>query len=169
MYGPRQTRTRGFRYKDASEKGGDIQPATHISEEEGGRVVVDFRGCNSHEVSAVYQAFAVLCARQKVRDALLRAGDEDADGHYALRDTLVTLARIAAIPLRFRLALVAGCDRTEKVYATMQGELRTLGCEVRVFRSAGQARDWLSGASLIAATENAASRPAVSGLYASRR
>jgi hypothetical protein len=129
-------------------------------------VVVDFRGCNSHEVSAVYQAFAVLCARQKVRDALLRTGDEDADGHYALRDTLVTVARVAGIPLRFRLALVAGSARIEKVYGIMQDELRALGCDVRVFRFAWQAQQWLCGASFIPATEGAAPRQAGSGIHA---
>lgn len=155
-------------------KGGDIQAARRIDEDHG-LVVVDFRGCNSHEVSAVYQAFALLCARQKVRDALLRAGDDDADGHYALRDTLdtlVTVARIAGIPLCFRLALVAGSGMIENVYRTMQDELRALGCDVRVFRSAWQAQQWLRGGGLIPATEGAAPRHAGSrlqpGWYASR-
>jgi len=157
--------SRGARYKDASETGGDIQAARHIDERDGW-VVVDFRGCNSHGVSAVYQAFALLCARQKVRAALLKAGDEDADGHYALRDTLVTVARIAGIPLRFRLALVTGSGGIEKVYGIMRDELRALGCEVRVFRFAGQAEHWLRGASLIPATEGAAPRHAGSGIHA---
>jgi hypothetical protein len=146
-------------------KGGDIQPARHI-EADDGLVVVDFRGCNSHDVSAVYQAFALLCARQKVRAALLEAGDEDADGHYALRDTLVTLARIAGIPLGFRLALVASSGMIEKVYRIMQDELRALGCDVRIFRIAREAQQWLCGAGLIPATEGAAPRRAGSGIHA---
>ena len=81
-----------------------------------------------------------------MRAALLKAGDEDADAHYALRDTLVTVARIAGIPLRFRLALVATSALVEEVYRTLQGELRSLGCDARVFRMERQAVRWLCGA-----------------------
>ena len=121
-------------------------------------MVVDFHGCNSHEVSTVYQAFALLCARGTVRDALLKADSEDADAHYALRDTLVTVARIAGIPLRFRLALVASSAPIEIAYGAMQRELRQLGCDARVFRAASEARQWLCGAGLIPAPEGAAPR-----------
>ena len=145
-------------------KGGDIEASKRIHEDDG-LVVVDFRGCNSHEVSAVYQAFALLCARQKVRAALLKAGDEDPDCHYALRDTLVTVARIAGIPLGFRLALVAGSCMIEKVYGIMQAELRALGCDVRVFRFAWHAQQWLSADGLIPATEGAAPRRAGSRIH----
>ena len=107
--------------------------------------MIDFRGCDSRGVSEIYQAFAVLCARAEVRRALLKAGNEDPDAHFALRDTLVTLARIAGIPLRFRLALVAGSSRVEGVYRTVQGELRSLGCEARVFRTERGAGRWLFG------------------------
>jgi len=134
-----------------------MRAARHI-DEQGGLVVVDFRGCNSHEVSTVYQAFALLCARGKVREALLKAGDEDSDAHYALRDTLVTVARIAGIPLRFRLALVASSASIENAYRAMQRELRLLGCDARVFRAASEARQWLCGAGLIPAPEGAAPR-----------
>jgi len=107
--------------------------------------VIDFRGCSSRGVSEIYQAFALLCAREEVRRALLKAGNEDPDAHFALRDTLVTLARIAGIPLRFRLALVAGSSRTERVYRSVQSELGSLGCEARVFRTERQAGRWLLG------------------------
>ena len=117
-------------------------------------MVVDFHGCNSHEVSTVYQAFALLCARGTVRDALLKADSEDADAHYALRDTLVTVARIAGIPLRFRLALVASSAPIEIAYGAMQRELRVLGCDTRVFRTASEARQWLCGADLVPAPQN---------------
>ena len=123
-------------------KGGNLQASRHI-DEQGALVVVDFRGCDSHGVSAVYQAFALLCAREGVRDALLKAGNEDADAHYALRDTLVTLARVVEIPLRFRLALVASSGPIENAYRSMQRELRSLGCDARVFRTASEARQWL--------------------------
>jgi hypothetical protein len=107
--------------------------------------VIDFRGCSSRGVSEIYQAFALLCAREEVRRALLKAGSEDPDAHFALRDTLVTLARIAGIPLRFRLALVAGSSPIERVYRTVRSELGALGCEARVFRTERQAGRWLFG------------------------
>ena len=102
--------------------------------------MIDFRGCDSRGVSEIYQAFAVLCAREEVHRALLKSGNEDPDAHFALRDTLVTLARIAGIPLRFRLALVASSSRIEDVYRTVQGELRSLG-----FRTERRAGRWLFG------------------------
>lgn len=107
--------------------------------------MIDFRGCDSRGVSEIYQAFAVLCAREEVHRALLKSGNEDPDAHFALRDTLVTLARIAGIPLRFRLALVASSSRIEDVYRTVQGELRSLGCEAQVFRTERRAGRWLFG------------------------
>ena len=124
--------------------GGRIPISRHI-DRQAGFVVVDFRGCNSRGVSEIYQAFALLCAREEVRRALFKADHEDPDAHFALRDTLVAVARIAGIPLRFRLALVASCEPMERVYRTVQGELCALGCEARVFRTEGQAGRWLFG------------------------
>lgn len=95
----------------------------------------------------MYQAFALLCARSKVSGALLDAGEEDlADAHYALRDTLVTVARIAEVPLRFRLALVARTGAIAAVYRKVQRELRALGCDARVFRIERRADRWLNAA-----------------------
>lgn len=120
-------------------------PVAKRIDRQSGVVVVDLRGCGSRELSEIYQAFALLCARQAVRGALLKTGDEDADAHYALRDTLVTVARIAGIPLRFRLALVASFSPTEEVFRTLQAELRSLGCDAQVFRLEPQAVRWLCG------------------------
>lgn len=78
-----------------------------------------------------------------MRGALLKTGDEAAEAHYALRDTLVTVARIAEIPLTFGLALVASSDSIEAVCSAMQGELRSFGCDARVFRMERQADRWL--------------------------
>jgi hypothetical protein len=125
---------------------GDEIPVVRRIDEKSGFVVVDLRGCGSRELSEIYQAFALLCARQAVRGALLKTGDEDADAHYALRDTLVTVARIAGIPLRFRLALVAGFRPAEEVFRTLQTELRALGCDAQVFRMEPPAVQWLCGA-----------------------
>lgn len=121
-------------------------------------MVIDFRGCGSREVSEIYQAFALLCAGEKVRQALLMAGDADAaEAHYALRDTLATLARIAGIPLRFRLALVASSRAIEQVYRAVHDELCSLGCDARVFHLERQADQWLRGAGKVPAPVRAAS------------
>ena len=48
---------------------------------------------------------------------------------------------------RFKLALVASPGPVEDVYAAMQGELRALGCDSRVFRVAPEAGRWLRGVS----------------------
>jgi hypothetical protein len=85
----------------------------------------------------------MLCAERRVRAALVRTGGEDADGHYALRDILVTLARVAGIPLGFPLAFIARSDEIAEVCRTMQNELTPLGCELGVFRAERQARQWL--------------------------
>jgi hypothetical protein len=94
-------------------------------------------------VFEVYQDFGLLCARKEVRRALLKTGDEDADTHYTLRDILATVARIAGIPLPFRLALVTTSDSITQVCRTVQQELRVLGCDARVFRVERKAERWL--------------------------
>lgn len=132
-----------------------------------GFVAIDFRGRSSREVSEIYQAFALLCARGKVSGALLEAGEEDAaDAHYALRDTLVTVARIAGVPLRFRLALVARSGAIATVYRKAQRELRALGCDARVFRIERRAGRWLSAAASrpVIPPATAAAAPAPAGL-----
>jgi len=91
----------------------------------------------------IYQEFGLLCARGKVRWALLMTGDQDADAHYTLRDMLVTVAGIMGIPLRFSLAMVASSDPIEQVCRTMQQELRSRGCDARVFRAEREAERWL--------------------------
>lgn len=108
--------------------------------------MVDFRGCGSRELSEIYQVFALLCAGEKVRSALLMTGREEADIHYTLRDILVTLGRIAGIPVRFRLALVASSGEIEQVYRAIEEDLRSLGCDARVFRMRRQADRWLCAA-----------------------
>lgn len=114
-------------------------------ERRGGSVIIDFRGCDSHELSSIYEAFALLCVSDSVHVALLRAGDEDPDLHYTLRDVLATVVRIVGIRVRFRLALVARSAPIENVYAAMQGDLRALGCDARTFRSERTAYLWLRG------------------------
>ena len=110
-----------------------------------GFVAIDFRGCSSRAVSEIYQRFALYCACQQVRWAMLKAGSEDPDAHFALRDTLVTLARIAEVPLSFKLALVAAPGPMANAYVIVAAELALLGCDVQVFRAEPEARQWLLG------------------------
>lgn len=110
---------------------------------QGGFVIIDVSGCNSHQLSDTYQDFGLLCARRKVRWALLRTGDEDARVHYALRDVLRTVVLIAGVPLHIRLAVVASTDSIAQVCGAMREELRALGCDARVFRIERQAEHWL--------------------------
>ena len=114
-----------------------------FAEARGGFVAVDFRGCSPQELSERYQDFGLLCARGKVRSAMLRTGHEDADAHYTLRDILVTVACIVRIPLGFRLALVASSDSIERVYRAILEDLHGLGCDAQVFRIEERATGWL--------------------------
>ncbi len=110
---------------------------------EGGLVVVDFRGCDTREPFELYHAFGLMCAREKVRCALLTTGIEDADAHYTLCDVVATVARVAGVPLRFSLALVATDELIARVFRTVQRDLGLLGCDVRVFSVERDAERWL--------------------------
>jgi hypothetical protein len=117
-------------------------------QEQGGFVVIDSRGCEPRRLCYGYQAFGLLCAERKVRAALVRTGNEDADGHYTLRDILLTLARVAGVPLRFRLAFVARSEAIVEVCRSLQKDLAPLGCEIGVFPAERQAFEWLRGGEL---------------------
>src|SRR5688572_8928798 len=112
-------------------------------DDKAGFVVVDCRDRSLHELGEIYQAFAMLCAREKVRFVLLKTGREDAEAHHTLRDILVTLGRVVGTPLHFRLAVVASCDSIERVCRAMLLEVRSLGCDARVFRAETEAGRWL--------------------------
>ena len=128
--------------KECSRRGAKMQ-TPRPSDEQSSVVVIDFRRCNSRQLSEIYQDFGSQCARREVRRALFTTGDEEAVAHYALRDILRTLALIAEIPLHLRLALVTSSDSVAQVCRTMQEELRALGCDARSFRIERQADDWL--------------------------
>lgn len=104
---------------------------------------VDFGSCNSTELAAVYQAFAAFCLDNKVTRALLKAGDDHPNGHYALRDALTTMARFAGIPADFKLALIPSTRPIEAVYREAQGHLRAAGLNAWVFAAENEAVDWL--------------------------
>ena len=84
-----------------------------------------------------------MCVREEVPAALLRTGDEEADSHYTLRDILATLARVAEIPVRFKVAIVATSGAIAHVYWSIWHELTTLGCDARLFRAEPEAERWL--------------------------
>jgi hypothetical protein len=111
-----------------------------------GFVVLTFAKRDSRALSEMYQDFGLLCAEGKVRRALFRAGEEDGDAHYALRDVLRTVALVVGVPLRLNLALVASSESVAQAFRAMQEELRGLGCDARVFRIERQADQWLRAA-----------------------
>ena len=114
----------------------------------GGYVRVDFGSCNYAELSAVYQAFAVFCHDNHVTSALLKAGDNDPNGHYRLRDALTTMAQRAQIPAEFKLALIPSTRAIEAIYREAQQHLRAAGFNAWVFATDNEAVDWLEGRAL---------------------
>lgn len=108
-----------------------------------GYVRVDFGGCNSTELAAVYRAFTALCLDRDVSRALLKAGDDFPSGHHALRDALCAIARHAAIRPDFKLALIPSTRPIEAVYREAQQHLRAAGFNAWVFGTENEALDWL--------------------------
>jgi len=113
-----------------------------------GYVRVDFGSCNAAELSAVYRAFTAFCLDNKVTRALLKAGDDHPNGHYALRDALATMAQLARIPADFKLALIPSSRPIELVYREAQRHLRAAGFNAWVFGTENEAVDWLQDRSV---------------------
>jgi hypothetical protein len=111
-------------------------------------VRVDFGSCNSTELSALYRAFAAFCLDHQVTRALLKAGDNDPNGHYGLRDALVSMAKGAGIPPEFKLALIPSSRAIDAIYREAQHHLRAAGLNAWVFATEVEAVDWLEGRSL---------------------
>jgi hypothetical protein len=120
--------------------------------ESGGYVRVDFGSGNALEVSETYRSFADLCIGKDVSRALLKAGDEDLAGHSRLRDALSAMARAAAIPADFKLALVPGTAPIEAFFRESQQALRAAGLNAWVFDNVHEAVEWLEGRSAAGAT-----------------
>lgn len=114
----------------------------------GGYVRVDFGSCNSWELSAAYREFASFCLDNNVTRALLKAGDNDPDGHYRLRDALTTMAQLSQIAPEFKLALLPSTRAIEAVYREAQHHLRAAGFNAWVFATELEAVDWLEGRAL---------------------
>jgi hypothetical protein len=108
-------------------------------------VRVDFDGCNAFELSETYRRFADLCIGKHVNRALLKAGDDDPDGHRLLRDAISAMAHALAIPQDFKLALIPSTPPIEAFYREAQERLRASGLNAWVFDSVHEAVEWLEG------------------------
>jgi hypothetical protein len=106
---------------------------------------VDFVSCNAFELAEIYRRFADLCIDRCVSRALLNAGDDDPEGHRRLRDALALMARAAAIPPDFKLALIPSTPPIDAFYREAQQVLRAVGVNAWVFESVAEAVAWLEG------------------------
>jgi hypothetical protein len=106
---------------------------------------VDFGSSNSLELSEMYRTFAHACIGGQVNRALLKAGDNDPEGHRRLRDALSEMAGAASISPDFKLALVPSTLAIQAVYRETQQALRAIGLNAWVFDTVGEAVDWLHG------------------------
>jgi hypothetical protein len=116
--------------------------------EHAGYVRVDFGGCSAADLREVYREFAAVCVDRQANRALLKAGDDYPPGHQALSGALHTMARHAALPADFKLALMASTAPVEAVYREAQERLRIAGLNAWVFLSEEEALDWLEGRSI---------------------
>lgn len=106
---------------------------------------VDFGNCDRTELSETYRSFVDLCLCTRVCRALLRAGDNEPEGHRQLSEVLSAVARTAAIPPDFKLALVPSTPPIEAVYREAQQALRAIGLNTWVFGTVPEAVEWLEG------------------------
>src|SRR5687767_5588398 len=67
-------------------------------------VRVDFDDCDAGELMETYRAFALVCLHKHANGALLKAGDDDPNGHHGLRDAVAAMARHSPLPYDFKLA-----------------------------------------------------------------
>jgi hypothetical protein len=108
-------------------------------------VSVDFGSCNALELSETYRTLAHLCVGKQVNRALLKAGDNDPEGHRRLHDAFSAMARTAAIPSDFKLALVPSTAAIQAIYREAQQGLRAIGLNAWVFDTVYEAEEWLDG------------------------
>ncbi len=111
-----------------------------------GCLAIDFGDRSRDDLFAAYQDLGVLCLGAAPRRLLLKAGCEDADSHYALRDVLRTVARVGGPgALDMSIAVVTGSAAVTHVAHTMRADLALLGCRLRVFSNLDDADRWLAG------------------------
>lgn len=104
---------------------------------------IDFGRCDTYELSQMYQSFNDLCVGRHVNRAMLKAGDNDPEGHRRVRDALITMANSAQLRLDFKLALVPSTPAIRAIYQEAQQALRAIGCNAWVFDDAAEAVEWL--------------------------
>ena len=111
-----------------------------------GWLEIDFGDCSRDDLFAAYQDLGVLCFGTAPRRLLLKAGREDADSHYALRDVLRTVARVGGPgALDMSIAVVTASAAVTHVAHAMRADLAPLGCRLHVFSSLEHAKRWLAG------------------------
>jgi hypothetical protein len=108
-------------------------------------VRVEFGSCSAPELAELYRAFAALCLDTRANRALLKAGDEDPQGHCALHDVAQGMATHPGIAIDFKLALVPSTGSIAAVYREAQRTLRAAGFNAWVFASENEAMAWLEG------------------------
>jgi hypothetical protein len=107
-------------------------------------VLVDLRArCAPNEVAEAYRDFATLCIEKDVRRAIVAAGADVPNAHYALRDAFTAMILANGIPGGFNLALIATTPPMRDVYRAIERDFTTLGIGAKVFDDEGQAVDWL--------------------------
>lgn len=107
-------------------------------------VLVDFRtGGGPKEIADAYRYFAAVCTKKNVRRAVVAAGVEESNAHYALRDAFTTMILANGIPRGFNLALIATTPRTRDVYRAIERDFGILGIHAKLFEDENEALSWL--------------------------
>ena len=110
-----------------------------------GYLHVDFGSSDRLEIRETYRCFTELCIDRPVSGALLKAGDNDPDGHRRLGVALSEIAEASAISPHFRLALVPSTAPIRAIYSETQQALRAVGLDAWVFDTVEHAVAWLEG------------------------
>src|SRR5260221_11362822 len=97
-----------------------------------GYLVVEPGLSSAAELQSTYRAFAVLCIKNRITRALVKAIDSDPAGEHALRDAF-TMMLMAGTTARLKPALVAGKPATAARHPTPEGPTTTGGGEGGVF------------------------------------
>ncbi len=108
-----------------------------------GYLVVEPGLSSAAELQSTYRAFAVLCIKNQITRALVKAIDSDPAGEHALRDAF-TMMLLAGIPAGWKLALVADTPAVEARYRDAQRDLTMAGVDARLFATEQEALSWLA-------------------------
>jgi len=107
-------------------------------------VLLDLRArCAPDEIAGAYRSFATLCTEKNVPRALVAAGADVHNAHYALRDAFAAMFRAHGMPGGFNLALIATTPPVREVYRAIERDFRILGIHSKIFDDEAQAVDWL--------------------------